>query len=397
MFAGPISEISGRNPAYFIPGLLYLLAILGSGAAQNFATQIIMRFFAGLFASPAMSIFGGSLADMYDDNDRALVWPIFSLAPLLGPLTAPIASGWIAQSYLCWQWTAWVTLIISGAAFLAAFVFLPETETDMLLTWKASILRKQTGNNEHYAEHEQGASLVTRIGQRLNDMAIFLTREPITVLFGLYMTLLYILVFTFLHGFHYVFSKNYNFTPGQTGSAFASTVIGVLAGVPYIMLCNYLHHRHLRKHSNPDSTGPLTPTPESRLLPAIPTTILLPISLFWLGFTNTPNISVFSSLGACCLFGFALTTIFTPTYHYLIDAYGTHSSSAMSAVTTMRYYAAGGMVIATIPAYEALHVKYVMVLLGSVSAVMVPVPALFWWKGEAIRGRSRFAAKRVKE
>lgn len=55
------------------------------------------------------------------------------------------------------------------------------------------------------------------------------------------------------------------------------------------------------------------------------------------------------------------------------------------------------MVIATIPAYEALHVKYVMVLLGSVSAVMVPVPALFWWKGEAIRGRSRFAAKRVKE
>lgn len=84
LFAGPVSQIVGRNPLYFGPGLLYLLALFGSALAPNYATRIIMRMFAGFFASPAMTNYGGSLSDMYETGQRSIVWPIFSLSTLLG-------------------------------------------------------------------------------------------------------------------------------------------------------------------------------------------------------------------------------------------------------------------------------------------------------------------------
>lgn len=219
-------------------------------------------------------------------------------------------------------------------------------------------------------------------------MLIYLTREPITILFGLYLTLLYVLVYTFLHGFTYIFGKAYGWNPGQRGSAFGAVCVGVLLGVPYVMLFNHIYKRRHRQR-DPEAT----PLPESRLIPTIPIAPLLPISLFWLGFTDRPDISYFSPLGACALFGFSLYTIFVPTYHYLIDAYKTNSSSAMAAVTFMRYYASGGMIIAAIPMYEAIGVKWVMVLMGCVAALLTPVPILFWWKGDTVRAKSRFADK----
>ncbi len=33
-----------------------------------------------------MSTYGGSMADMLEPKDRALIWPFFALSPLLGML-----------------------------------------------------------------------------------------------------------------------------------------------------------------------------------------------------------------------------------------------------------------------------------------------------------------------
>lgn len=84
VLTGPISETLGRLTTYLSTFLLYLIWIMATALSPNFAAQIIFRFLAGAFAAASMSIYGGSLADMFDLDDRALVWPVFALSPLLG-------------------------------------------------------------------------------------------------------------------------------------------------------------------------------------------------------------------------------------------------------------------------------------------------------------------------
>lgn len=84
ILTGPVSETLGRLTTYLSTFFVYLIWIMATALSPNFAAQIIFRFFAGFFAAASMSIYGGSLADMFDVDDRALIWPVFSLSPLLG-------------------------------------------------------------------------------------------------------------------------------------------------------------------------------------------------------------------------------------------------------------------------------------------------------------------------
>lgn len=84
LFAGPISETIGRSAAYLGFTFVYLIMVLITALSPNFTVQIIFRFLAGLFASPPMTIYGGSLADMFSNAERSLVWPLFALGPILG-------------------------------------------------------------------------------------------------------------------------------------------------------------------------------------------------------------------------------------------------------------------------------------------------------------------------
>ena len=61
-----------------------MLAVMGTALAPNFAAQVVLRFFAGFFASPSMAIFGGSLADMFDKEELGFVWSLFATSPIIG-------------------------------------------------------------------------------------------------------------------------------------------------------------------------------------------------------------------------------------------------------------------------------------------------------------------------
>lgn len=211
----------------------------------------------------------------------------------------------------------------------------------------------------------------------------FLFREPTTILFGTYITVLYLLIYGFLEGFDYIFTKTYLFNVGQRYTCFAAIAIGVLLGMPYVILVNRLTAKRYQKSADT--------SPERRLFPALFAAPLLPVSLFWLGWTNRPSISYWSDLAACCLFGFALHALFTSTYHYLLDTYGTVASSALAAITCVRYLASGGMVLITEPMYKGLSVKWTLTLLGCIAALLTPVPLVFWKWGPLMRKKSKYA------
>lgn len=85
MIAGPLSETNGRKLVYFLSSIIFGLFTVGAGASQNMASLCICRFFAGTFGGSPMAVGGGSVADIWSVETRALPSGIFILMPFLGP------------------------------------------------------------------------------------------------------------------------------------------------------------------------------------------------------------------------------------------------------------------------------------------------------------------------
>jgi MFS family permease len=317
---------------------------------------------------------------------NATDWFLFSWCT--APAIAPIAGGWIASSpSLGWRWCAYITLIISSLAFLVAFIFLPETYLPVLLDWKARHLRSVTGDKRYISKHAQttASSFSSRLRQVLPMPVTFFSSEPVVAVLGGYLILLYVILFSFLSGFDYIFKDPYGLSTGLTGSCFAS----IAAGATTFTLSAPLLYTWARRATGYVSGAHVAP--EFRLWPAIVAAPLLPVSLFWLGWTNYASVSIWSGLGACFVFGAVATAVYVSCYEYIIDSYGEHAAVALASITMARYLVAGGMVIAARPMYEGIGVHWVCTLLGCIAVVLAPAPLVFYRVGARLREKSPYA------
>ena len=228
-------------------------------------------------------------------------------------------------------------------------------------------------------------SFSKRIKQVLPLPVKFFSTEPIIAVLGGYLILLYSLLFSLLSGFDYIFKQTYNLSSGLTGSCFASIAVG---STVFTLLAPWIYS--LARQKTEYIRGALL-KPELRLWPAILAAPLLPIPLFWLGWTNYPSISIWSGLDACFVFGVVLIAIYVSSYEYILDSYGEHAPVALASITMARYLIAGGILMAARPMNEGIGVHWTMTLLACVAAVLAPTPFVFWKHGSRLRAKSRYA------
>jgi MFS family permease len=389
LLAGPISETVGRNPVYIVTMTLYMIFIMASGLAPNIGAQLAFRFLAGLFGSTPLTCAGGSVSDLWNPMERVYAFPVFANAAFMGPIFGPVIGGFIGQSSrVSWRWCEWVTLIISGAILVIVVLFQPETYAPILLKWKAAHLRELTGDDRYRAEIEiREETFLHRIRKALYRPFILTFQEPIIMLVALYLTVIYILLFTFLDGYTYIFTNTYGFSQGITGLAFLGIGIGLCFASLLVPVIYVWARRDLEKIK---AEGGDRLPPEFRLWYGMFGAPAIPISIFWLGWTAYPSISYWCPLVATVVFGYGILCIFISCYQYIIDSYETFAASALASVTLIRYVAAGGMVEVAIPMYSNLGVHWTLTILGAISTLMVPVPYLFYFYGKKIRGKSKY-------
>ena len=421
LFAGPVSETIGRNPVYITTLSLYMIFIMASALAPNIGAQLTFRFIAGCFAATPLTCAGGSISDLWNPLERVYAFPVFANAAFMGPIFGPVVGGFIGQSSLVsWRWTEWITLIISGLILFNVVLFQPETYAPILLKWKASRLREMTGDDRYKAEVEiRDVTFVKRLGRALYRPFLLTFSEPIIILIALYLTVIYIILFTFLNGYNFVFTETYGFSEGITGLSFIGIGIGLCLASILVPIIYIWAKRDLAKIK--EQGGDRLP-PEFRLWFAMFGAPAIPISMLWMGWTAYPDISYWSPLCASVLFGYGILCVFISSYQYIIDAYEAYAASALASVTLIRYVAAGGMIEVcisrehifsrmclairslilkghanseilqiSIPFYKNLGVHWTLTILGCLSALLVPVPYLFCIYGVKIRKWSKYA------
>lgn len=84
MAFAPLSEIFGRRPVYVVTLGLAVVVTIPGAVAPDIGTLLATRFLAGVAFSAPMSLVGGTLVDMWKNEERGVPMSAFSGAPFIG-------------------------------------------------------------------------------------------------------------------------------------------------------------------------------------------------------------------------------------------------------------------------------------------------------------------------
>jgi len=387
LFLGPLSEMYGRTIILQTSNLLYLFFNLGCGLAQTKGQLIAFRFLSGLGGSAPLALGGGVLSDLFTAEERGRAISIYSLAPLLGPAVGPIAGGFIAEN-TTWRWVFYATTIADGVIQFMGLFFLQETYPPVLLHRKKKKLIKDTGNEALHTEFDRPDRTVMKT-LRISLVRPFrlLGTQVIVQVLAIYMAYLYGLMYLVLSTFPGLWEGPYGESVGIGGLNYISLGVGFFIGTQVCAPCQDRIYRALKKRNN--GVG----KPEFRVPLMIPGALLVPIGLFWYGWTAQAHTHwILPNIGAAIFSGGTIIG-FQCIQTYIVDSYTRYAASAIGAATVLRSLAGFGFPLFAPYMYQALHYGWGNSLLAFIAiALGWPAPILLWLYGEKLRKKSTFAA-----
>lgn len=390
LFSSPLSELVGRYPVYLGALALFGIWIMASALAPNIGAQIVFRYLAGFCGAAPLTVAGGSMSDIWNPKEKTWAFPIFAISGFGGPTLGPVIGAYIGYTgVLSWRWAEWIMLITDGLIMAMVVIGKAETLSPRLLKYKAYYFRKLTGDDRFRAEADLHGLTTVQILKKNFSRPFILALEPIVISWTLYLSVIYIVLFTFLDGYAYIFEEVYGINSGLTFTIFVGLFIGILLDVLLIPIVYRQTKKQLDRDGDEGKGFRLER--ETRLLYAMYGAPTVPIGLFWMAWTDFPHISIWSPICASLLIGFGIISIFISAYMYIIDSYEVNAASALTFVALVRYLAAGGMTVVGVPFYKNLGPSYTLTILACISAAVVPIPYLLWKWGPKIRARSKWA------
>lgn len=145
---------------------------------------------------------------------------------------------------------------------------------------------------------------------------MFLIREPIVSLTGLYISIIYATLYMFFAAIPIVFEGTRGWSQGVGGLPFIGVAVGVVLGV----FAAGLEHKGYLSHIAATSAAGGLVQPEARLRNAMIGSVILPIGLFLFAWTTYPSIHWIAPIIATMLFTCGLLMVFISLINYLSDS-----------------------------------------------------------------------------
>jgi MFS transporter, DHA1 family, multidrug resistance protein len=390
MISSPLSETFGRKFVFLLTLPLFDVFVLGFGLARNIASLIILRFFAGMFAAPGVSMAAATIADYMAPRRRAMPLAFYYTIPFIGSSIGPLIGAFVVSAR-GWRWTAWIILIIA-AAFHPPALYLRESYKPIILARRARARNVQgpSGPSQLTLRETLRTFIRTTILRPLH----MLTTEPLVGFICLYCAFQFALLYTFVVASPWTFARVYAFTPRQQGLTFLGLVAGCVVAPCVLIAVDYFLYqpRLARKRNDPDpAVRSAGLPPEDRLFAALYGSLVLPVGLFWFGWSARPDIPWISPVVAQGVAMLGSILIYVPCNFYMLDVYGAkYGASSSGASSLSRYTLSAAFPLFITQMYEKLGVAGATSLLGGIAVCMAPIPWVFWYYGPRLRTRSRY-------
>ncbi|TBU32157.1 MFS transporter [Dichomitus squalens] len=384
LFVGPLSELYGRNIVYRVSYVLFFAFTWPTAFPPDIATYLVFRFITGICGSAFLSVAGGSVSDLFDNNHVATPMAVYTISPFIGPVVGPLIGGFIVQN-TDWRWCYRTLLIWQFVQTVLLFTVVPETYVPVILKRKARRLR-QTDNPKWRAPIEkQEHSLFRMIMFSIYTPFKLLLLDRMALALDLWSALLLGILYLAFQAFPIIFEDVHGFDVQQTGLSFLGIGLGMalaLATQPY---WNRVFRNETKKYNG------LAP-PEVRLIIAMVGAILAPLGLFIMAFTTYKHVHWIGPIIGSIPFGAGTYFIFTGVFTYLVTAYRPIAASAMAANSAVRSSFAAGFPLFAGQMYDTLGTVGATALLAGLLTVMAPLPFILYRIGARLRANSKFAA-----
>ncbi|KAI3281353.1 hypothetical protein DTO002I6_9852 [Penicillium roqueforti] len=374
----PLSERFGRKYPMLIGLALASMFSLMPALAHNTATIFLGRFFSGLFGVSPVAILGGVIVDCWSPQYRGVAMACTISLTFSGPTFGAIIGGFIVNSHLGWRWTAWVMIIAGLGSAALGLVLFPETYPPVLLRRKAKRLSNQLKTK--IITSADMKQLAPRDIVFLY-LARLVSTQPILLMFTIYQSFVYGLLFLFYQSFPIAFGEDRNWHGGLASLPLLGVIVGSFLGTGLVFIYNSIYFKsHAYTH-----TGEFNP--ESRLPLMIIGGALIPAGMFWFAWTSSPTIPWPSQVVAGGFIGCGMYLLFIQCFTYIMDCYSHVANSAMGVNGAIRSIFGAAFPLFAMPMFHRLGVDWAMTVLGFVSLALVPVPVAFFIYGARIRAR----------
>ncbi|OCT52285.1 putative MFS-type transporter [Cladophialophora carrionii] len=383
----PLSELYGRQLIFGISFCGFTAFCAGCAGANDIATLLVLRFFAGAFGSSPFTNAGGVIADCFQARERGLAMSIFALAPSMGPTLGPFSAGFLAEAQ-GWRWVMGLLAIFAGVMWILGTVFVPETYAPVILRKRVAKLATMTGK-VYILEADKGKgapSIKTLLPTALIRPWILLFREPIVLLLSLYIAIIYGTLYLLFGAYPIVFQQVRGWSEGIGGLPFLGVAAGMVLGILFAGWANKWYTDEAARN------GGIAPV-EARLPPAFYGAVAIPIGLFWFAWTDYPSIHWISPVLAGVPFGYGFTVVFLAVTNYLVDSYTIFAASALAANTVLRSLFGAAFPLFTPDMFDALGIHWATSVPAFAAVACVPFPFIFYKYGARIRSRCVYAAQ----
>lgn len=406
MVLAPFSELNGRKPVFVATGILFVACQLCCAVTPSYGGMLTARFFTGVGGSTFSTMVGGVVSDIYHTEDRNTPMALFSGAALFGTGLGPVCSGFIAQN-VSWRWVFYVQVIAGGLIILMVAVFFKETRGSVLLSRRARKLNswyaaredagyngfdiRVEGNVEKQSQRirwivkadEERESLAKMIGISVYRPFHLLSTEPVVFFFSLWVAFSWAVLYLTFSSIPLVFTTNHGFTVQENGAVFAAMCVGAL-----LSTILSIYQEKVARHY-----GKVSSTPEGRLYFSCIESALMPIGLFWFGWTSFSSIHwILPTLAIGCA-TMGIYSIYLAVFNYLADTYHRYASSALAAQSFCRNMLGGIFPLVAEAMFNKMSYQGASSFLGGVGALLTIVPWVLVFFGPRIRARSKFASE----
>jgi MFS transporter, DHA1 family, multidrug resistance protein len=382
-----LSETFGRKAVFLVTTPIFALFTIGAGLSRSTASLIICRFFAGVFASPAISNASATIIDYTAGKYRAISMAFYYSIPFFGAVFGPLLGGFVVAAK-GWRWTQW-TILFFIAAFYVPIIFTKETYKKTVLERRARKLGLPLPNVRQRSLAATVRYFLTTIFLRPIHM---LFTEPIVTAVCLYNGFLFGLMYTFVVASPWIFQHYYGFGIVSQSLSFLGLMVGTAcAPFPLVLIDTCIYQPRLKRFRVEASEADDRFPPEHRLYPSMIASFAIPTCLLIFAWTAHVRIYYIVPIVFQGLSFTATVMVYSSMNLFMVDAYGPlYGASAAGAAMLSRYGLSGGFPLFSLKFYRALGVGWATTLLATCTVVMAPLPWVFWRHGAWLRGRTKY-------
>ena len=103
-------ELYGRSPIYNSTNVLFVVFTIACAVSSSLNMLIGFRLLQGMAGSAVITLGGGTVSDLFVQEERGKAIAIWSICPLLGPIVGPVMGGFLSTA-VGWRWIFWVLTI----------------------------------------------------------------------------------------------------------------------------------------------------------------------------------------------------------------------------------------------------------------------------------------------